>query len=537
VALPQQARGAPFVRRPEQGGHGVEGAPVDLFRHVRVRAAQPGLQVRDRERELAGGESGGEAAVHVAGDHHRSRAPRRPDRARRLHRAPDQRGVAAAAAARDAEGDLRRGQAEIGEMRAEHRLVVVLAGVQKHRTQGEIGGQRVPKRRELGQVRPRRGDQVQLRAVGRHAKAGAARRTAAPSTTAQNRAASSRRSHRRTACARAAAPRAARRAGEAASEAKILGERGGVAGRRGDAARPFGQEARGAAVGRRRHGQACGEVIHQLVGRRPLREFRHRREAVDADLAARQERGQAGLRQRGEERHVAEPGRGGFGHQARLLGPFAHQQEAKLRAFRPEQERRAQQQVEPVGAAVRAGVDRDRFVRASGFRPPGRDLGAEQVEVRAVRHHGHRGGGGAVRHRRFRHAFGQDHHGGGASARGVGETVHGEPQRRRAHAHGAGQFRPGVADLEHEGRAARGARRQGGQRDRKRRGGSDHDVPRPGQGEGRRARGEAREARPRAMRPWALPQGMANSTTRKLPIRPSPRPRRKAPASPVSAPA
>jgi hypothetical protein len=173
--------------------------------------------------------------------------------------------------------------------------------------------------------------------------------------------------------------------------------------------------------------------------------------------------------------------------------PSPNQEEAQLPAFRAQQGGGAQQQVEAVGAAVRPGVDGQRLARARVLRPPGRDLRAEKVEVRAVGHQEHRGGIGAVGQRRFRHALRKRDHGGGVSAGGVGQAVQGEPERRRAHPHGARQLRPRVADLEHEGGAAPAPGREGGQGDGQRRGRGHHHVPRRGQREGGGARRVAPE--------------------------------------------
>ena len=60
----------------------------------------------------------------------------------------------------DAEMMVRLRQPEIGEEGVLHVGVVMLAGMDQNRREGRIGGERVPERRDLHEIRSCRGDQV-----------------------------------------------------------------------------------------------------------------------------------------------------------------------------------------------------------------------------------------------------------------------------------------------------------------------------------------------------------------------------------------
>jgi hypothetical protein len=143
--------------RPENVRQHVGDEPVDLLGHVAVAAPEARLEVHDWKAELGGDHRAGGGRIDVA-DHHQ---PVRPVGQRHLlvgdHYAAGLLGMASGA---DAEMVIGLGQAQIGEYRVRHVDVVMLAGVDQHGLEIGSGGQRVPKRRDLHEVRARGGDQV-----------------------------------------------------------------------------------------------------------------------------------------------------------------------------------------------------------------------------------------------------------------------------------------------------------------------------------------------------------------------------------------
>ena len=69
-------------------------------------------------------------------------------------------GLLGMAAAADLEVEVRRRQPEVAEERVRHVRVVVLAGVHDLRPAPGLAGERVVERRDLHEIRPRGGDQV-----------------------------------------------------------------------------------------------------------------------------------------------------------------------------------------------------------------------------------------------------------------------------------------------------------------------------------------------------------------------------------------
>jgi hypothetical protein len=99
---------------------------VELLRHRAVERAHPGLDVRDRDVRLRGGEAAGERRVRVAVDEHEIRALSLQQRAEGSQHA---RGLLGVGPAVDAELALGARHAELLDEHGAELVVVVLAGV------------------------------------------------------------------------------------------------------------------------------------------------------------------------------------------------------------------------------------------------------------------------------------------------------------------------------------------------------------------------------------------------------------------------
>jgi hypothetical protein len=100
--------------------------PVDLLGHGVVEAAQPGLDVRERDAELGARQGGADGGVHVAVKHHQRR---RIVEELPFHPHQHVRRLGGLGARPDPEVDVGLGQAELDEEDVGHPLVVVLPGV------------------------------------------------------------------------------------------------------------------------------------------------------------------------------------------------------------------------------------------------------------------------------------------------------------------------------------------------------------------------------------------------------------------------
>ena len=124
--------------------------PVDLLRHPRVEAAQPGLDVGHGDVELGRGQGSGQGGVGVAEDDHQ--------RGRRSPRSPPPAPPACGPVIRPWEPEPMprwrsgRGRDELLEEGVRHRAVVVLAGVDDHLA--HVAPQRAGERPQLDELRP-----------------------------------------------------------------------------------------------------------------------------------------------------------------------------------------------------------------------------------------------------------------------------------------------------------------------------------------------------------------------------------------------
>ena len=104
--------------REQEVGEMVGELAVVLLRHRPVEAAEPGLDVRERNARLRRGERAGERGVHVARDDDRGRLPLEEHLLDADERSRDLLAVGAGA---DTEEDVRLGQVELGEKDIRHR--------------------------------------------------------------------------------------------------------------------------------------------------------------------------------------------------------------------------------------------------------------------------------------------------------------------------------------------------------------------------------------------------------------------------------
>ncbi len=103
--------------------------PVDLLGHRAVKAAQPGLDVRERNPELHRDQHDGQRGVHIAGHDHEVGALGLEHRLDALHHACGLHGMGART---DTENMIGNRKFELLDESVGHRPVVVLAGVDDH---------------------------------------------------------------------------------------------------------------------------------------------------------------------------------------------------------------------------------------------------------------------------------------------------------------------------------------------------------------------------------------------------------------------
>ena len=128
-------------------------APVDLLRHPRVEAAQPGLDVGHGDAQLGRGQGSGQGRVRVAHDDHQRGCDLLDHLLERLQHAARHPPVGAGADAEMAVGARERQLLEEG---VRHLAVVVLAGVDDHLP--HVAPQRAGERPQLDELRPRADD-------------------------------------------------------------------------------------------------------------------------------------------------------------------------------------------------------------------------------------------------------------------------------------------------------------------------------------------------------------------------------------------
>ena len=159
LALAQQVLLAAGLGDEEPVGDRIGHEAVDLLGHRHVATAQPGLDVSHRNAELLRDDGAGERRVHVADDDHRSGAIGLAQFFERHHHF---RGLLRVGAAASAEMMIGFRNTQFLEEHIAHLAVVVLARV--HDAIGErvlAAIERAHHRRELHEVRPRTGHEVE----------------------------------------------------------------------------------------------------------------------------------------------------------------------------------------------------------------------------------------------------------------------------------------------------------------------------------------------------------------------------------------
>ena len=147
-------------RRPQQVGDRIGDEPIDLLGHAPVAAAQARLEMHDRNPQLRADHRARGGRIDVADDDDPVRLARRAHTFSYAIITPPV--CSAWRAAADFQVMVRLGQAQVPEERVRHVGVVVLAGMHDRRLAPGFGGKRVVERRDLHEVRARRGDQVDV---------------------------------------------------------------------------------------------------------------------------------------------------------------------------------------------------------------------------------------------------------------------------------------------------------------------------------------------------------------------------------------
>ena len=159
-------RGHPFARevfvrvrgrRPEDVTDRVGHQSVDFLGHAAVAAAEPGLQVHDRNPEFGADLCAGGGRIHVAHHHDPVRLLARCHLLVRDHHPA---GLLCVRAAADLEVKVRARQPEVAKKRVRHVGVVVLPGVDDLRPAPRLAGERVVERRNFHEIRACRRDEV-----------------------------------------------------------------------------------------------------------------------------------------------------------------------------------------------------------------------------------------------------------------------------------------------------------------------------------------------------------------------------------------
>ena len=135
--------------RPQHVGDRIGDDPVDLLGHGPVAAAQPRLDVADRDQQLLRRERAGDGRIDIAEDDRHVGAL---GQAQLLVGDHDTGGLLGVTAAADPEMVMRLRQAQIGEKRVGHVDVVVLAGMDQDRLAPRLSEHGVIKRRHLHEV-------------------------------------------------------------------------------------------------------------------------------------------------------------------------------------------------------------------------------------------------------------------------------------------------------------------------------------------------------------------------------------------------
>ena len=130
---------------------------VDLLRHAHVAAAQAGLHVRHRNVQLLGDDGASQGRIDIAHHQHRIRLLRLAQLLEGQHDLGRLLRVAAAARAHE---DIRLRNAQLLEEHLVHLPVVMLAGMDDLEAQAAMRLQGAHDRRDLHEVGPRTGDQI-----------------------------------------------------------------------------------------------------------------------------------------------------------------------------------------------------------------------------------------------------------------------------------------------------------------------------------------------------------------------------------------
>ncbi len=151
-------------RRPEHARQRIRDEPVQFLGHGPVAAAQAGFKMDDGNGELGAGQRASGGGIDVANDHQ----PVWPVGQGHFfigdHHAAGLFGMAARA---DAEMEIGLRQLQVREEGTGHIRVIMLAGMDQHRRKAGVRRERVPERRDLHEIGPHRGDQMDALDHGR----------------------------------------------------------------------------------------------------------------------------------------------------------------------------------------------------------------------------------------------------------------------------------------------------------------------------------------------------------------------------------
>ncbi len=144
-------------RRPQEIGDGIGDDTVDLFGHGAVAAAEPRLEVGQRNTHLGRDERASQRRVHVAHHHHPVGPALEAEPLVGHHHARRLPGVAAAAHPQMTVG---AGEAEVAQERVRHVVVVMLTGVDEDRLAPIRRREHPVERRHLHEIGPGAGDEM-----------------------------------------------------------------------------------------------------------------------------------------------------------------------------------------------------------------------------------------------------------------------------------------------------------------------------------------------------------------------------------------
>ena len=151
-ALAQQIVYPTLLAHKQGIGNRVREPPVDLLWHGVVKAAQPGLNVGDRNAHLDRDQRRRKRRIHVSHDHHDGRFVVREHRLNTLHHF---RGLYRMGGAADFQIDVGEGKPQLRKEISGELVVIVLSGVHQEVLKFRVLAQFRNQRRDLHKVRPR----------------------------------------------------------------------------------------------------------------------------------------------------------------------------------------------------------------------------------------------------------------------------------------------------------------------------------------------------------------------------------------------